>query len=192
MYAKVKPRQRREGIGEYRSTMEMKGEIVKKSSKTLPVLIGSLFGQGDIAPPSSMAEYITLYTTMVWVYSAVFAIASAAIRIPLKLKRRTKDGNEEVTEHPVLDLIRRPNPDMSWKELLEATLIYMELAGEEFWEVSYNKLQLPYELWPIKPTRLTINTSRDRKRITSYTFKIGSYSHKFDPKFILHFRNLIP
>lgn len=185
-------KRREEAIGEYKTTKKVEKAIVKKDSKTLPLIISSLFGTGDIAPPTSMREFIDLYKSMVWVYSAVFAIASSAVRIPLKLYSRKKDGREEIFDHPIVNLLYNPNPSMSWKDLLEATLIYMELGGEEFWEVVYNKLQLPQELWPLRPSRITINTTRDRKRISSYTFKIGSYKMKFDPKFIFHFKNFAP
>ncbi len=187
---------RKESIEEIRATKKVKKAIVKreveKTSQTLPALIGALFGTGDISPPASMREYLELYTSMVWIYSGVFAIASAATPVPLLLFRRTKGGKEEIHEHQVIDFLRNPNPMMSWRDLLEATIIYNELAGEEFWEITYNKLLLPQEVWPLKPSRISINTSRDRKRITSYTFKIGSYKIKFDPKYIIQFKNFAP
>ncbi len=193
---KVKVKRHREAVGELATTREIKKSLVsrdvEKKSSTLPLLISSLFGSGDVGVPSNMSEYIELYTTMVWVYSAVFAIANAGIRIPLKLYKRVSGGKEEITSHPILDLLKSPNPMMTWKDLLEATLIYCELAGEDYWEITYNRMRLPQELWVIKPTRITINTSRDRKKITSYTFKIGSFKHKFPANKILHFKNFAP
>jgi len=177
--------------GELESTRKTQIAIAKRS-QTLPVIIGSLFGGTEIAPPQDAAEYIALYQSVVWVYSCVFAIASTGSGIPIHLYRRVKTGKEELMDHDLLTLLDRPNPNMSWRDLIEVSLIYLELCGEVYWEIVYNRLRIPAEIWPLRPSRMSINTSKDRKRITSYTFKIGTYKCKFLPRSIIHFRYFNP
>jgi HK97 family phage portal protein len=63
---------------------------------------------------------------------------------------RTKAADvEEVTEHAFLDLLDNVNPFMNRSDLMELTILFLDLTGEAYWYVIKGKLGEPIELWPI-------------------------------------------
>lgn len=56
--------------------------------------------------------------------------------------------------HPLADLFETPNPMMSGSQLIEATFIYLGLAGEAFYLADReNEQEVPRELWGFHPSR---------------------------------------
>jgi HK97 family phage portal protein len=64
------------------------------------------------------------------VYRSVRMVAEAAASVPLLLF----DGEEEVSGHPLLDLIARPNPASSAPDLLESWYGYLLVSGNAYLE----------------------------------------------------------
>jgi HK97 family phage portal protein len=62
------------------------------------------------------------------VHRCVRLIAEGATRVPLVA---SEDG-KRLSRHPVLDLLRRPNPHQSGSELLEAAYAYLQTAGNAY------------------------------------------------------------
>jgi len=62
------------------------------------------------------------------VYRCVRMIAEAANQIPFVV---TENGNR-LTDHPVLQLLRRPNPQTSGAELFECLYAYLQTAGNAY------------------------------------------------------------
>jgi HK97 family phage portal protein len=78
-------------------------------------------------------------------------IAEAASSIPLLMYQ----GDTELTAHPLLALIKRPNPAQSGRDLIESILSYLLVAGNAYIEVS--KLDgAPRELVILRPDRVKI------------------------------------
>src|SRR5262245_18475123 len=63
-------------------------------------------------------------------YRAVRMVAEAAASVPLLLYQ----GDEEVTEHPLLVLIARPNPGTSAPDLYEAWYGFLLVSGNAYLE----------------------------------------------------------
>lgn len=59
----------------------------------------------------------------------------------------------EVTTHPALALIRRPNPHMSWQDLVSLWTMYYLLVGDAH-GVLTRVGRLPVEIWPARPDRM--------------------------------------
>ena len=55
-------------------------------------------------------------------------VAESANRVPLM----AVDGSKRLSDHPVLALLRRPNPHQSGSELLEAVYAYLQTAGNAY------------------------------------------------------------
>jgi HK97 family phage portal protein len=84
-------------------------------------------------------------------YRCVRMIAEAASSIPLLMYQ----GDTELTAHPLLALIKRPNPAQSGRDLIESILSYLLVAGNAYIEVS--KLDgAPRELVILRPDRVKI------------------------------------
>lgn len=65
---------------------------------------------------------------------------------------------KEVTRHPALDLLRRPNKFYTQHAFIETIQQHLELAGEAFINVVWDPGHaIPLELWPIRPDRVVVN-----------------------------------
>jgi HK97 family phage portal protein len=82
-------------------------------------------------------------------YRAVRMIAEAAASIPWL----AYDGDREVIEHPVLDLLRRPNPGQPGREFLEMVYGFLLVAGNAYVEKA-DVDGAPRELYALRPDRM--------------------------------------
>ncbi len=91
---------------------------------------------------------------MGWVYANISAIAEAVSEIKIQLFRmKANDEVEEVKEHPVLELLHRPNQYMTKREFIQLLTIYRLLTGES--PIRIKNPKSPVELWPLDPLKLT-------------------------------------
>lgn len=65
------------------------------------------------------------------------------------------DDRKEVIDHMALKLLTKPNPFMTTQLFMEITQQHIDLTGESFWAV-VSEYGIPYELWPLRPDRMTI------------------------------------
>jgi HK97 family phage portal protein len=94
----------------------------------------------------------------------------------------------EVTDHPIMDLLRKVNFWMNKFELLEITNIDMELTGNSYWYVIKNGLGMPAEIWRLQPDRVSIVPSRETF-IKGYIFtSMDGIDIPFLPEEIIHFK----
>lgn len=86
------------------------------------------------------------------------AIAAAACKLELH------DGDTEVEEHPILDLLAKPNSSASSSKVLEAMWAYRLLHGNSYMlaigDGDENAPRNPTELWPLRPDRITAVVGR--------------------------------
>ena len=59
------------------------------------------------------------------VYRCVNEIANAASRVQIDLFR----GNQEIEEHPILDLLHNPSPNYGQVEFFQAVYAYLLISG---------------------------------------------------------------
>lgn len=181
-----------------------------KASRAAAFAMSEMAGTPDALPsPQNTEEWIGLYTDHIWAYVGVFAIASTIAQLNPQLKKRIKASGEieEVQSHAVLSLLRDPNNDMTLYDLLESLLIYLETCGDAYWEISYKASQItagdkvvvsekeiPAELWPILPSRITPIPRKDGKGIEKYQWQLKRYAKKeyFKPEEIVPFHYYDP
>lgn len=72
-----------------------------------------------------------------------------------------KDGQVERVDHPLLDLLDRPNPCMTGRAVWELASKHQDLLGENFYGVDRNRAGKPNALWPIVPTLVTRTPTAD-------------------------------
>lgn len=96
-----------------------------------------------------LQEYVS------WVYANISAIAEAVADIDFELYKVKKNGDlDEITEHPILEILHRPNPAMTKREFVTLLQIYRLLTGES--PIRIKKVNgIVTELWPIDPLLLT-------------------------------------
>lgn len=93
------------------------------------------------------------YRKNIIVYRCVTLIARSISGIQLQLY----DGGEPLEAHPVLDLLRAPNPLQGYNGFCESIISYMLLAGNSYVHaVSYDGSNVPEELFVLKPNSVKI------------------------------------
>ncbi|MBJ3774827.1 phage portal protein [Acuticoccus mangrovi] len=85
------------------------------------------------------------------VYRSVRMIAEAAASAPWLLY----DGEQEIERHPLLDLLRRPNPAQSGAALMEVLYGHLLVAGNAYLEVVALD-GAPRELFSLRPDRMKV------------------------------------
>ena len=89
-------------------------------------------------------------------FRAVKLIAEAAAALPLACR----DAERRFETHPVLDLVRRPNPAQGCAELLEALYGQLLLTGDGYLE-AVGEGGLPGELHVLRSDRMSVVPDRD-------------------------------
>ena len=96
------------------------------------------------------------YQLNVIVYRAVQEIAKAAASLEIELYGA---NDEAIDQHPALDLLRRPTPQMTWQSWLTEMIVNRMLLGETAC-VSANETGPPAEIWPLNPLHIEVKPGR--------------------------------
>jgi HK97 family phage portal protein len=124
-------------------------------------------------------------------FRAVKLIAEAAAALPLILQ----DQDRRYDMHPILDLIRRPNPAQGRAEFLEALYGYLLLSGNAYLEAVPGAGSLPGELHVLRPDRMSVVPGADGWP-AAYDYAVGGRTHRFhmggEVQPICHIRSFHP
>lgn len=197
-------------------------EVLGKASMSAAIAVQGMYENGQaMKDPSTIEEWISIYSDHVWSYAGIYAIATTIAQLPLKLVKKGLNGSsssatasstdQEILQHPALDRLQRPNPSQTGYDLWEMLLIYLETAGEGFWEVVWgreaavhvttgekyippNAARLPVELYNIRPSRLRAIPDEGGKGIDHYIYQLRAYAkkHTFRKHQIVPFRYASP
>lgn len=93
------------------------------------------------------------------VYACVKKIATALGTAEIELYKKVGEKREEVKEHELLDLLKRPNPYQSWSVFAESAAAWYKIAGDVYiLRLPYRmggSTTLPNELWLLDPSTMT-------------------------------------
>lgn len=125
-------------------------------------------------------------------FRAVKLVAEAAAAVPLVCQ----DAVRRYEAHPVIDLMRRPNPAQGRAELLEALFGQLLLSGNGYVEaVPSDEGGLPAELHVLRSDRMSVVPGPDGWPV-AYDYAVGGRKHRFDmtgsPDPICHIRSFHP
>ena len=101
-----------------------------KASRTGPLLSIETLGRPVWAPRDYASFAREGYAQNAIVHRCVRMIAEAAASVPLLLYQ----GDAEVEDHPLLDVLGRPSPGMTGTDLLESWYGYLLVAGNAYME----------------------------------------------------------
>jgi len=106
-----------------------------------------------------------------------------------KLLEKISEGYtlQEVTEHPILDLLRNVNPQQNAFELKYQTVASLEITGNAFWYLHSGTLGVVYEIYPLFAQHMKIIPDEELG-IKEYEYGVGTNKKKFRPDQIVHFR----
>jgi HK97 family phage portal protein len=96
---------------------------------------------------------------------------------------------EEVTDHPLLDLLARPNSMLNAFDLWELTQVYLEVLGQAYWQVQTGPLGVPSALWVLPAQNITPKRQPDSANLVDYySYRTGSHEQNFTSDEIVSFR----
>jgi len=101
------------------------------------------------------------------VYRCVNEIAYGAAAIPLKVF----NGDQELESHPLISLLKRPNPTQAGIEYFQALYSFLLLSGNSYALASAVNM-VPTELYLLRPDRVEIDPS-DNSIPKAYKYKIN-------------------
>jgi len=107
-------------------------------------------------------------------FRAVKLIAEAAAALPLV----AQDSDRRYDLHPLLDLIRRPNPGQGRAEFFEALYGQLLLTGNGYVE-AVGGVGLPVELHVLRSDRVNLVPGADGWPV-AYDYVVGGRKHRFD------------
>jgi len=110
-------------------------------------------------------------------FRAVKLISEAAAALPLILQ----DAERRYEAHPVLTLIRRPNPAQGKAELFEAVYAQILLSGNAYLEAvaGVAGAGMPAELHVLRSDRMSLVPGADGWPV-AYDYTVGTRRHRFD------------
>ncbi|WP_199261693.1 phage portal protein [Paracoccus binzhouensis] len=168
-------------------------EVEKKASaagKVVALAAGS--GRAVWSPRDTVSLTHAGFTGNPVGFRAVRLIAEAAAAVPLVCQ----DRERRYEAHPVLDLLRRPNPGQGRAELFEALFGQILLSGNGYLEaVGEGAKGLPAELHVLRSDRMAVVPGPDGWPI-AYEYAVGGRKVRFDmagsPDPICHIRSFHP
>lgn len=107
-------------------------------------------------------------------FRAVKMIAEAASAIPMVLQ----DADRRYEVHPVLNLLRRPNPAQGRAELLETLFGQLMLSGDGYLEAVGGEAGLPAELHILRSDRMALIPGPDGWPV-AYDYTVNGRKHRF-------------
>jgi len=94
----------------------------------------------------------------------------------------------EITEHPLLDLLREVNDFMNQFELKQHCFASLDCTGHAYWEkIREKRLGVPIGLWPLPPGMVKILPDKT-KFIRGYEYGYGQQKRFIPPENMIHFK----
>jgi HK97 family phage portal protein len=127
-------------------------EQPKVQRKEAPIVYYNSLGY-DSAPKISYQDLATDgYSENAIVFRCVNEIANNASRVKINLFR----GDQEVDNHPLLDLLYKPSPTMSQVEWFQSVYSYLLISGNNYMLSVGGDNTPPTELYNLRPDRIKI------------------------------------
>lgn len=156
--------------------------------------------QGLQTPNIVNANYVHLarqgYGRSKDVYAAINVLTNAISQIPLVVVKRGDVQGEPLLEHPLQQLIDKPNPTMARAEFMREVAGYFFLAGNSYIAgltgAISNREGRPVMLLPVQPDRIGVDVRKGKFRHIAVAYKIDQQPELFTPEEILHLKTFNP
>jgi HK97 family phage portal protein len=171
----------------------MLARFKKKESQTMRAILAMFLGN---AAWSNTDNYETMaregYKQNVVVFSCINLIARSCAGIPWIVYKKGKEKNEEIENHPLVNLIHRPNPRQGQSRFFDSMVGYYMLTGNSYIERVGPASGAPKELYPLRPDRVEIILGNEQQPILRYDYKVGAKIVPLEPELILHLKSFNP
>ena len=162
-----------------------------KASATGPVVAFASSGRVAWSPRDNVSLVRTGFAGNPVGFRSVKLISEAAASLPLILQ----DAHQRYEVHPILDVMRRPNPGQGRAELLEALYAQLLLSGNAYIEAVGGEVGPPMELHVLRSDRMQVVPGADGWP-AGYDYTVGTKKHRFPvtglPGQICHIKSFHP
>lgn len=165
-----------------------------KQSESYRAIV-SLFRSGQ--PVWTPVNYAALskegFSRNVYVFACVEKTAKACAGINWLLYRKGRNGDViEIYEHPLLDLMERPNPWQGQASFIENVIAYLRLSGNSYIEKVGPKNGPPRELYTLRPDRMKVIPGNAQEPVAGYIYEVAGNKVTFGTDEILHLKTFNP
>lgn len=145
---------------------------------------GSYVPMDFAAGGSSISPATLIENDKNWVAVCVDKIAETMSGIPLQLKRYDADGeDEEIFDHPIIDLLDKPNGVMTGRDLIYFLIAHEEIVGQAF--LLQDKENDPTQIFPLPPANVKVILNKENTEVTGYKYSIGTFTREYKPEEIV-------
>lgn len=171
---------------------------LQKNHPAAPAIVHRL--PGGPTWPVDEAENLTAnalaYRVSTWVYACVYAIQEAGSTLPLRLYQRKGQDREdwlEINEHPLLDLLDRPNENEwdTWQAISSGLFADLELHGNWYLYMNLDDAGLPTELFRMRPDRMKV-VPDPQIWVRGYVYDINGQKIPFERQEVIHHKTYNP
>jgi HK97 family phage portal protein len=164
----------------------------KKEFRGQPIQTEVQFIDG-IPQPDDIGSLAEAYSAHVWVYAAVWAIASNYAQLGYKAYQRNEDDDqfEEIIDDPFVALLENPNPFTSGYQLRELNAMSLELTGNAYMGLEVDGRGDPVEIWPI-PSAYMLPVASKTAPIDHYIYRINGQDVRYEFNEVIHLQYMNP
>lgn len=123
-----------------------------KASRTGPLLVQTGAGSPRFTPRQYDQLALEGYQKNVVAYRCIRLISQNAACVPWTVHR----GRERLEDHPLLSILRQPNPMQGGAEMFAALYGFYLIAGNAYLEAVQPPDAAPRELWALRPDRMRV------------------------------------
>ncbi len=163
-----------------------------KQSQTFRAIISITLGQPQWTPKNYASFAKEGYQSNVYVYACVRQIVMAVAGIPWIVYRKGRRVIEELDDHPLAKLLRRPNPWQGGSRFFENLAAFLMLSGNSYIEAVGPERGSPRELYVLRPDRMKVVPGNAQQPISGYQYTAGGTTVTFPPDEILHLKMFNP
>lgn len=145
-----------------------------KASATGPVIAYQGSGRVAWSPRDVVSLTKTGFAANPVGFRSVKLIAEAAAALPIVLQ----DAERRYEEHPILNLLSRPNAAQGRAELFEALFGQLTLTGNGYLEAVAGEDGAPLELHVLRSDRMSLVPGADGWPV-AYDYTVGARKHRF-------------
>jgi HK97 family phage portal protein len=106
------------------------------------------------------------------VNACVGKIAEAVATIPICAYQKKGKNKVEIEDHPVLQLLKSPNPEQDWVSLMKAFVSHYKITGNGYLERTGEDDPAKMELYAWRPDRVSI-VPREDGMVGGYEYRAG-------------------
>lgn len=165
----------------------------QKQSRTTRAIVAMMLGQ-PVWTPKNYANFAKEgYQANVYVFACIRQIAMACAGIPWLVYRQGRRGKvEELDDHPMAKLLRRPNPWQGGGRFIENAVAFLMLSGNSYIEAVGPERGAPRELYALRPDRMKVIPGNAQQLVAGYQYTVGGTAVTFGAEEVLHLKLFNP